>query len=210
MSQMTMNRAIHAAVRRDLDRLEGALRVVADGDRARVAELERGWENLHRELVHHHEQEDELIWPVLEQLGVDHALLAEMESEHGAMRTALELTGEHMTRLGRTAGSEDALAAADSIVDTRQVVERHLAHEEQELEPQMLQHLESPEWKAVEKKLRSGGPVRGGWFFAWLLDGASPEVGAYLRSNVPAPVVLLLSRGFGIGYQRKIAPVWRT
>src|SRR3954471_4625392 len=112
---LSMNGAIHAAVRRDLDRLEAALRVLSDGDRERVAELLRAWEFLDAELVHHHEQEDELVWPVLEQLGVDHLLLAEMESEHGAMREALEQTGEQMTRLGRTAKAAEALAAADSV-----------------------------------------------------------------------------------------------
>jgi len=207
---MTMNRAIHAAVRRDLDRLEAALRRLRDGDQDRAAELVRAWENLHRELVHHHEQEDELIWPALDALGVDAALLAEMESEHGRMREALERTGERMSELERSATAEGAVAAADSVVLTRQVVESHFTHEEQELEPQMLEHVETPEWKAVEKKLRSGGPVRGGWFFAWLLDGASPAVSTYLRSRVPAPVVLLLTRVLGRGYQRSVAPVWRT
>jgi hemerythrin-like domain-containing protein len=207
---LSMNGAIHAAVRRDLDRLEAALRVLSDGDRERVAELLRAWEFLDAELVHHHEQEDELVWPVLEQLGVDHLLLAEMESEHGAMREALEQTGEQMTRLGRTAKAAEALAAADSVVTTRAVVERHLTHEEQEVEPQMLRHKDSAEWKAVEKKLRAGGPVRGGRMFAWLLDDASPEVRTYLHGMMPGPVLLLLSRVFGIGYQRSIAPVWRT
>ncbi len=46
--------------------------------------------------------------------------------------------------------------------------------------------------------------------FAWILDGASPEVTGYLKSAIPGPVLLLLSRVFGIGYQRSIAPVWRT
>ena len=205
-----MNRAIHAAVRRDLDRLEAALRVLADGDRDRVTELLRAWQNLHDELAEHHEKEDELIWPVLLELGVDPTLLEEMETEHGAMRDALEETAGHMSALGSSASAADALRAADSVVATRQVVERHLNHEEQELEPQMLQHTESPEWKAVEKKLRSGSPVRGGRMFAWLLDGASPEVSGYVRRSVPGPVLFLLTRVFGIGYQRGIAPVWRT
>ena len=104
----------------------------------------------------------------------------------------------------------DALAAADSVVTTRTVVERHLSHEEQEVEPQMLRHKDSAEWKEVEKKLRAGGPARGGRMFAWLLDDASPEVKSYLHKTVPRPVLLLLSRVFGIGYHRSIAPVWRT
>ena len=210
MTEMTMNRAIHAAVRRDLDRLEAALRVLADGDRERVAELVRAWEYLDRELVDHHEKEDELIWPVLEGLGVDHALLAEMESEHGAMREALEQTGEHMTRLGRSATAEDALAAADSVVATRGVVERHLTHEEQELEPQMLEHRDTPEWKAVEKKLRSQPPGVAGRFFAWLTDGMTDEGRAYLKKTVPTPVVTVLAKVLGRKYNREIAPVWRA
>jgi hemerythrin-like domain-containing protein len=207
---MTMNRVIHAAVRRDLDRLEAALRVLDDGDRGRVAELSRAWQHLHDQLVHHHEQEDELIWPALLGLGVDPVLLEEMESEHGAMRDALEETGGQMTALASSASSEQALLAADSIVATRQVVERHLTHEEQELEPEVLARQESEEWKAVEKQLRAGSPVRAGRMFAWLLDGASPDVSGYVRSVIPGPVLLLLSRVFGIGYQRSIAPVWRT
>jgi hemerythrin-like domain-containing protein len=207
---LSMNSAIHAAVRRDLDRLEAALRVVADGDRERVAQLVRAWEFLDAELVDHHEKEDELVWPVLEQLGVDHTLLAEMESEHVAMREALEKTGETMTTLARSAKAADASAVAESIVTTRAVVDRHLTHEEHEVEPLMLQHKDSPEWKRVEKQLRSGGPVKGGRFFAWLLDDASPEADRYLRSTVQGPVLLLLTRVFGAGYQRQIAPVWRT
>ena len=207
---MTMNSAIHAAVRRDLDRLEGALRVLDDGDKDRVAELVRAWENLDRELVEHHEKEDELIWPVLQELGVDATLLEQMESEHGAMRDALEQTDGRMRTLAGSATAGDALAAADSIVTTREVVERHLSHEERDLEPQMLQHRETPQWQAVEKKLRAGSPVRGGRMFAWLLDGASPQVSSYIRDSVPGPVLFLLTRVFGIGYQRSIAPVWRT
>ncbi len=205
-----MNGAIHAAVRRDLDRLERALRRVEDGDRARVAQLARAWDNLHDQLVEHHEKEDELVWPALQGLGVDAALLGEMENEHADMRAALEATDERIRALEASGTRSDAVAAADSIVAAREVVERHLSHEEQELEPRMLELQETPEWKAVEKQLRAGGPVRGGWMFAWLLDGASTEVSGYLRSRIPAPVLLLLSRGFGVGYQRRIAPVWRT
>jgi hypothetical protein len=51
---MTMNRLIHAAVRRDLDRLSAALERLPDGDRARAADLERAYANLRRELTHHH------------------------------------------------------------------------------------------------------------------------------------------------------------
>ena len=57
-----MNRVIHAAVRRDLARLESALEIARHGDRERAAELQRAYANLYRELKHHHESEDQWVF----------------------------------------------------------------------------------------------------------------------------------------------------
>jgi hypothetical protein len=114
-----------------------------------------------------------------------------------------------MTALA-TSGSGAATATARaSVVRTQAVVERHLAHEESELEPQLQPLLETPEWKAVEKKLSREPPSVAGPFFAWLTDGMSEDHRAYLRSLIPAPVVTVLAKVFGRRYNRDIAPVWR-
>ena len=89
---MTMNRLIHDAVRRDLDRLTSALGSVADGDSDRARDLDRAFANLRNELTHHHEGEDRWIWPMLANAGIDADLLAAMESEHQAMSEALAET----------------------------------------------------------------------------------------------------------------------
>lgn len=210
MTQMTMNRVIHAAVRRDLSRTERALRDFHDGDSARAEDLDRAWRNLAAELTHHHEQEDRLIWPALHELGVDPELLGAMESEHHDMAAALARAGEAMESLQASASARDAARAADAVQEAGVVTERHLTHEENELEPALLPHLESPQWKAVEKQLRAGSPVSAGRMFAWLLDGSPHAEEDYLRSTIPGPVLLVLSRGFGLGYHRSIAPVWRA
>lgn len=209
MTQLTMNQVIHGAVRRDLARTAAALQAFAEGDRDRAAGLTRAWQNLSRELVHHHESEDALIWPYLRKVGVDEGLVSAMESEHGAMHEALEAASGAMASLAVSASAADAQTAYDAVVHAQQVAGDHLDHEERELEPQLHPHMEDPEWKAVEKQLRAGSPVRAGWFFAWLLDGADPVHETYLRSMIPAPVVLILSRLLGRGYHRSIAPVWR-
>lgn len=205
-----MNRVIHGAVRRDLDRLSSALGQLAEGDAARAQALERAYANLRTELTHHHEGEDTYIFPMLGRIGVDAALLDAMESEHHAMADALAETAGAMSTVARTGSSADAAAARASVVRTREVVERHLQHEENELEPQLHPHLESPEWKAVEKKLRSQPPGVAGRFFAWLTDGMSDEHRAFLRKTVPSPVVTLLARTFGRRYYRDVAPTWRA
>jgi hemerythrin-like domain-containing protein len=206
---MTMNRLIHAAVRRDLERLDTALGTAPDGDRARAADLERAYANLRRELTHHHEGEDTHIWPMLAKIGVGQDLLGAMQEEHHAMADALADTGTAMTAYASSGSATDAAAARASVVRTREVVERHLSHEENELEPQLHPHIETPEWKAVEKKLSRQSPGVAGNFFAWLTDGMTEPGRAFLRATVPAPVVAVLSRTFGRKYHKEVAPVWR-
>lgn len=205
-----MNRVIHAAVRRDLDRLAAALDRVADGDRDRAIALGHAYAHLHSQLKHHHEQEDEHVFPALQRLGIDTALLEDMEDEHHAMSDALDRTAVSMGRYAATASAVDAAAARASVVEAQAVVERHLSHEEGELEPLMAPHLESPEWKQAEKALRKQPPSTAGRFFAWITDGIDPASDAYLRATVPRPVVATFSRVFGRGYNRDIAPVWRS
>ncbi|HLM06165.1 MAG TPA: hemerythrin domain-containing protein [Blastococcus sp.] len=206
---LTMNRVIHAAVRRDLDRLSSALSTVADGDRARAQELERAFANLRMELTNHHEGEDTHIFPMLKSAGVAPDLLAAMESEHHAMANSLAETSGAMTRFAETGSAADAAAARSCVVQCREVVEQHLSHEENELEPQLQPLLETPEFKAVEKKLRSVSPGVGGRFFAWLTDGISDANRAFVTSQVPGPVVLVLSKVFGRRYNKEIAPTWQ-
>ena len=204
-----MNRLIHGAVRRDLDRLSAALDSFPDGDVSRARELDRAFVNLRRELTRHHEGEDTHIWPMLALQGIEPALLHDMESEHHAMAESLSETGAAMTALATSGSGAAAATARASVVRTQAVVERHLAHEESELEPQLQPLLETPEWKAVEKKLRREPPSVAGAFFAWLTDGMSEDHRAYLRSLIPAPVVTVLAKVFGRRYNRDIAPVWR-
>jgi hemerythrin-like domain-containing protein len=207
--QLTMNRVIHAAVRRDLDRLDGALGSMADGDRPRAQALDRAYRNLQTELTHHHEGEDTHIWPMLASAGIDRALLDTMESEHHAMAEALTETRAAMATVAMSGSRTDAAAARDSLRRTRDVTERHLRHEETELEPLLTPHTESAEWKAVEKKLRSQPLPVAGRFFAWLTDGMSDEHRAFLKKTVPTPVVTVLSRVFGRRYYTEVAPTWR-
>jgi len=207
---MTMNRVIHAAVRRDLDRLSSALGAVRDGDTTRARALQRAYANLHRELKHHHEQEDRHVFPALARLGVDTSLISTMDDEHHAMSGALTETAGAMETYAASGSAADAAAARASVERTTVVVERHLAHEEAELEPLMQPHLETAEWKQVEKALRKQPPATSGRFFAWLTDGMDPESAAYVRQTVPAPVVAVFSRVLGRRYHREVAPVWKA
>jgi hemerythrin-like domain-containing protein len=207
---MTMNRLIHAAVRRDFARLLSAVGEVADGDLSRARSLDRAYANLRAQLTHHHEGEDRWIWPMLAKVGVARELLAAMESEHQAMSAAMAETTDAMRGFATTGSTSDRANALESLVRTQRVVEEHLTHEEEELEPALGPHHGSPEWKEAEKKLSRQPLSVAGPFMAWLEDGMSPEGRSFLRSTVPAPVTFILRRVFGRRYNREIAPVWRA
>src|SRR5580765_2455983 len=132
---MTMNRVIHAAVRRDLTRLESALDAAPDSDRARARQLATAYANLHRELKHHHEGEDNNVFPFLARVEGATELVQVMEAEHQAMSDALAEAGTAMTAYASTGSASDAHAARDTLLRAHEVVERHLHHEETELEP---------------------------------------------------------------------------
>ncbi len=206
---MTMNRVIHAAVRRDLRRLEAALATVPDGDRARARQLQVAYANLHDQLKHHHEGEDTHVFPFLATVEGATELVEVMETEHQAMSDALADAHTAMDAYASTGSAGDALAARDAVVKANGVVEQHLHHEEDDLEPLMLPHLGTPEWKAVEKQLRPASLADSGRFMAWVQDGMPDAERDYLRSTIPVPVTFLLSRVAGRSYHRDVAPAWQ-
>ncbi len=204
-----MNRVIHAAVRRDLSRLESALAAAPDGDRARAQQLQVAYANLHDQLKHHHEGEDTHVFPFLARVEGAQELVEVMETEHQAMADALASAHTAMDSYASTGSAADAHAAREAVVRASEVVDRHLHHEENDLEPLMLPHLETPEWKAVEKQLRPPSLAESGRFMAWVQDGMPEAERSYLRSTIPAPVTFLLSRVAGRSYHREVAPAWQ-
>ncbi|HEX6148248.1 hemerythrin domain-containing protein [Nocardioides sp.] len=211
MATITMNEITHAAVRRDLARMEAALGGFQEGDRERARDLRRAWASLWELLHMHHHSEDTHIWPYLRSLGtVDPALADTMEAEHVTMAEAMTAATDAIDQLVATPTRGAADAAAERVSRAAEVTNRHLEHEEQEVMPIIVERMETPEWKAVEKKLRKPPSISiGGRFFAWVQDGIDDENARALRSYVPRPVLWGLSRIAGRAYYRDVAPVWR-
>ncbi len=210
MAEMSMNKAIHAAFRRDLRRFIDALTAFPVGDRKRAQQLAVAWENFDDQLAYHHEGEHEIAWPALEAVGVSRELLAQMDAEHETMATALGKSRAAMKALQNTASAEDAAAALAALQELQTVTVRHLDHEEAELEPVYEAKKDSPEIKAMGRKFGQVSPARGGRFFAWATDGAGPDELEAITGTVPRPVLVVISGVFGRGYRKTVAPVWRS
>jgi hypothetical protein len=210
MVTMSMNTAIHGAVRRDLDRFVAALETFPAGDRRRARQLTTAWANFDDQLTHHHEGEHTTAWPALRSLGVSQDLLTGLDAEHASMAAALTRSRAALATLATTPDAEQAQAALDAVSGLRAVTVEHFGHEESALEEFYLERRDTPEMKAMGRAFAKVGPVRGGRFFAWVLDGASPGERAAVSREVPRPVLAVLAGVFGRGYRRDVAPVWRT
>ncbi|MGZ4590650.1 MAG: hemerythrin domain-containing protein [Actinomycetes bacterium] len=210
MSDMSMNKAIHGAFRRDLDRFIAALSTFPPGDLARAEQLDAAWKNFDDQLTSHHEGEHAIAWPALEAVGVSKELLATMDAEHETMAAALAETRTAMAAFARTAGLEESQTALAAVQKLQAVTVQHLDHEEAEIEEVYLSKRDTPEIKAMGKAFGRVSPAKGGRFFAWVLDGASPDERAALTRDVPGPVLSVIGGIFGRGYRKSIAPVWKS
>jgi hypothetical protein len=208
MSTMSMNKVIHAAIRRDLDRFETALESFPPGDAARAESLAKAWDNFDDELTTHHTGEHEIAWPALVQVGVTRETLAQMDAEHETMAAALGEANGAIAALRMRPGSEEVATALSAVQQLRKVTLDHLDHEEQEIEPVYLANTDSPAMKDMARKFsRAQSLPRAGRFFAWVTDGATAEERAAVADTVPKPVLALLGV-FGRGYRKKVAPTW--
>jgi hemerythrin-like domain-containing protein len=209
MAEMSMNKAIHAAVRRDLRRFIDALGRFPAGDRRRAEELATAWANFDEQLTRHHEGEHEIAWPALESIGVSHDVLTQMDAEHDTMAAALATARDAIGSLRRTASAEDADAALVAMRELQRVTVQHLDHEEAVIEPAYLENKDSAELKAMGRQFAKVGPSEGGTFFAWVTDGAGPDELAAVTSGIPKPVFTVITGLFGRTYRKTVAPVWR-
>lgn len=209
MSELSMNKAIHGAVRRDLDRFLTALSTFPPGERSRAQQLGAAWANFDGQLARHHEGEHTIAWPALKSVGVSKELLATMDVEHEAMAEALAETRTAMGALTRTAGLEESRAALATFQHLQVVTVAHLDHEEAETEDVYLGRRDTPEIKAMGKAFGKVSPTTGGTFFAWVLDGASPDEREAVTRDVPGPVLSIVGGFFGRGYRKNVAPVWK-
>jgi len=206
---MSMNRVIHGAVRRDLDRFRRALDGFTEGDRERAASLHRAWVNFDAQVTEHHEGEHEIAWPALSAIGIAESTLGSFDAEHEQMAADLTATRDAMLTFRGTATRAAADVAASAMEALQTTAVTHFGHEEQQTESVLAQHEGDPAMKEMAKKFsRRVGVAKAGIFFAWVQDGATADEKAALAANVPRPVLAVIGGIFGRRYRKEVASVW--
>ncbi|BCJ50376.1 hypothetical protein Asp14428_18510 [Actinoplanes sp. NBRC 14428] len=136
---------------------------------------------LEKNLRHHHESEDDLLWPMIERIAPGTAApLADLSGEHAELDKALD-------RLAEAPLGSDELAGAAELV--RVIVHRHLDHEEPVLLPALRDHVTAEAWDEFATRVMATAPTEAAYlnigFFARL---ATPAEFTILTAGLPEPV----------------------
>jgi hemerythrin-like domain-containing protein len=136
-------------------------------------------------LHHHHESEDDILWPMIEKIAPEAAApLADLGEEHGALDKALNRLS---AVVAHEPGGREALESA--AVDVRDLLHRHLDHEEQILLPALRAHITDEAWTRFSQQVIATAPPDGAHLMFGFLDQVgAPEDVDLIIDNLPDPL----------------------
>lgn len=198
---------LHDAIVRDLDRLE---RVAAAATRAPSvldgAGLGRWWERFERSIVHHHEREDSLVFPLLVELGA--TIDPVLTEDHHELDRLMDVARQRVQVLRDHSDTGAAAALGDCVSALSVHMADHLGREEASIFPAYDRLLDDEANAELERGMRKGMSLRDIAFEApWVLDEAHPRLWAQLDVDLPAPLRFMIRRVWTRSYTRLAAPV---
>ncbi|MET9030895.1 hemerythrin domain-containing protein [Nocardia sp. NPDC004168] len=181
----------HRVMLSDLPRIaDAASRLAATPDATRAAALRGYAARVHALISHHHEGEDEFLWPRLRSMGANEDAIARLAAEHEELDKFLVEWHQAADQL--VGGGAAAAELVRLTVEVHQRLLVHTANEERELEGRLAPVLDRAVWARFETHMRKTAPLWTLRFMpAWLLTVAGPDE----RTGVPAlPVARLFRR----------------
>jgi hypothetical protein len=191
---LTAFSAMHDAMCRDAERLVLAAPDLAAAD---LVPLRPWWSRFEQSIVHHHEREDQVVFP----------RLAERSPSFEPVRTELHRDHEELDRamddLGSAIQRSDVVAFAPASLAFREILEDHLGREEAIVFPALIEHVGAEGFAAIEQEMSQGSSLREIAFeLPWVLDGTGERLDAMVADMLPAPVRLLNRAVFTPRYRR--------
>jgi hemerythrin-like domain-containing protein len=197
---LTVGYVEHRAIRADLLRLVTALDTpgAARMPERRAAAIRTYLDRLIFATVRHHNIEDEGLWPLLaaatREAGVTMDLSGFTE-DHEVLDTLLERAGADAARFAADRGA-GARPFAETVKELRELLERHLAKEEEIIFPAVVKYVSVEDYQRFELEARKRFSVRDLTFMGpWLAAYASPaERDRTLAPNAFYRMMLALGR----------------
>ncbi len=199
---------VHNSFRQQFGALPGLVRAVPDGDTERAGVIVEFLRELTTSLHHHHEAEDELMWPLLlEKAPMDSALILRMEEQHERIGELYQRAAQNSKTFTVTADAPGRDDLAETLSDLNGALAEHLYDEEVHILPLAERVMTVDEWNALGERGRGGIPKdRQLVFLGFLLMANTPERGREVLAHLPTPArvawKLLGRRTFTKEYRR--------
>ena len=206
---------VHRALRREFRLAAPLVGRVPVGDTARARVVSDHLDFLLRGLHHHHELEDEQIWPVLHsRLSVrERQTLVTMQEQHGEIDRLVQRIAQLLAAWPANAASVAAFRSplAEQLDALHDVLQVHLEMEERVALPLAEQHLTPSEWKHIGRIAESGHQrAERALAFGMLQYEGDPRVVCSMLESAPLPVRLLVPRLARRAYRRHAVSIHGT
>jgi iron-sulfur cluster repair protein YtfE (RIC family) len=187
-TDMTEMYAVHDCLRHEFAKLPLTVKAVAEGNAERAAVV-GGHVLMMTSMLHaHHEGEDELVWPLLEERSPEHAdLVTAMVGQHEAMMVSVETAQEQARAWMASPGVLERSALHTTLIKLEKELLHHLAMEEQEVVPLISRDLTQDEYAAVGAHSRAAlTPEQLAVGLGLILANTSAERGEAILNGMPS------------------------
>ena len=185
--------AVHDVFRRLLRDLPELVAAVRPGDVARAGLLATRARELLAALRHHHEVEDEWLWPpLLRRVPADRGPVLAAEEQHERVHALVGRVANDTAEFARTASSGAQRRLVATLGELRDAACEHMADEEGDVLPLVERYLTVGEWLAFGARARDGVPrLRQFVQLGWVLDGRAPAERRAALARLPLSTRLL-------------------
>jgi hypothetical protein len=144
-------------------------------------------------LHHHHEGEDEMLYPkLIERVPEQAAMTKQVEHEHQLIKKALEETSAACAAWRERPSAETGVALAASLDQLNEVVQPHLDDEEQKVVPLAAVSFTQQEWDEMAKQGTAWIPRdKRGIALGMMLEPLDEADRAFMMRALPTPVRML-------------------
>jgi iron-sulfur cluster repair protein YtfE (RIC family) len=187
-TDMTEMYAIHDCLRHEFAKLPLTVKAVAEGNADRAAVV-GGHVLMMTSMLHaHHEGEDELVWPLLEERSPEHAaLVADMVGQHETMMVLVDVAQEQAQAWMASPGVLERSSLHTTLIKLEKELLHHLAMEEQEVVPLISRDLTQEEYSAVGAHSRAAlTPEQLAIGLGLILANTSADRGEAILGGMPA------------------------
>ncbi|WP_432968167.1 hemerythrin domain-containing protein [Dactylosporangium sp. CA-233914] len=152
----------HRSMRGDTRRFAEVTRAIADGSvpgtPGRAKAIQRYLTSLCDGIHHHHQAEDDVLWPILHATAGAEVDLAELTDDHAQLDPILDRIRAESAALAATPGDRAAAAnLSDTLATLRDLLDEHIDDEERTVFPVIRRYVSGEQWQHVEEAVRKGG-----------------------------------------------------